>query len=82
MSESIAVAGAPPQPAALLQPDLLARLKRLRLGAVFIAGVVLLVVVVLAALLAPLLTPYDPIVQNLADAFQREFGAPDTDPTL
>ena len=74
MSESIAVAGAPPQAAPLLQPDLTMRLKRLRLGPVFVAGLVLLSMVVLVAFAAPLLTPYNPIAQNLSDAFQPPFS--------
>jgi peptide/nickel transport system permease protein len=69
MSESIAVAGAPLELAPLLEPDLVMRLKRLRLNVVFVVGLALLALVVLVALLAPLLTPYGPIDQNLSEAF-------------
>jgi peptide/nickel transport system permease protein len=46
------------------------RLQRVGLNPTLLAGLVLLAIVVLAALAAPLLTPYDPIVQKLDEAFQ------------
>jgi peptide/nickel transport system permease protein len=46
------------------------RLQKVGLNATLLAGLILLAIVILAALCAPLLTPYDPIVQNLADAFK------------
>jgi len=45
------------------------RVLRLRLNSMIIAGAILLLLVILIALLAPLLTPYDPIVQDLNSAF-------------
>src|SRR3984893_261119 len=46
------------------------RLQKIGLNPTLLAGLVLLAVVILAALGAPLLTPYDPIAQNLAEAFK------------
>jgi peptide/nickel transport system permease protein len=43
--------------------------RRLRLNSVFIAGVLMLLMVIAGALAAPLLTPYDPIAQDLNSAF-------------
>jgi peptide/nickel transport system permease protein len=50
------------------------RLQKIGLNATLLAGLVLLAVVVLAALMAPLLTPYDPIVQKLDEAFKPPFS--------
>ena len=74
MSETFAVAVVPREAAPLLQPDLLTRFKRLRLSSVFIAGLLLLIVVILVAILAPLLTPYDPILNDLASGFLPPFS--------
>jgi peptide/nickel transport system permease protein len=46
------------------------RLQKLGLNPTLLAGLVLLGLVILVAICAPLLTPYDPIVQNLAEAFK------------
>jgi peptide/nickel transport system permease protein len=46
------------------------RLQKIGLNGTLLAGLVLLAVVVLAAIAAPLLTPYDPIAQKLEDAFK------------
>src|SRR6266571_5276382 len=46
------------------------RLQKVGLNPTLLAGLVLLAFVILVAICAPLLTPYDPIVQNLADAFK------------
>jgi peptide/nickel transport system permease protein len=46
------------------------RLQKVGLNPTLLAGLVLLAIVVLAAIGAPLLTPYDPIVQNLTEAFK------------
>jgi peptide/nickel transport system permease protein len=46
------------------------RLQKVGLNPTLLAGLVLLAVVIVTAISAPLLTPYDPIVQNLADAFK------------
>jgi peptide/nickel transport system permease protein len=46
------------------------RLQKIGLNPTLLTGLVLLAVVVLVAIAAPLLTPYDPIAQSLAEAFQ------------
>jgi peptide/nickel transport system permease protein len=46
------------------------RLQKIGLNPTLLAGLVLLALVILVAIIAPLLTPYDPIVQKLEDAFQ------------
>jgi peptide/nickel transport system permease protein len=46
------------------------RLQKMGLNPTLLAGLVLLTIVVLAAVGAPLLTPYDPIAQNLGEAFK------------
>jgi peptide/nickel transport system permease protein len=46
------------------------RLQKIGLHPTLLTGLVLLAVVVLVAIAAPLLTPYDPIAQSLAEAFQ------------
>ncbi len=70
MTENVAVAATPLDLASLERPNLALRLKRLRLNAVLVTGLALLVLVILAALLAPLLTPYGPIDQDLSVAFK------------
>jgi peptide/nickel transport system permease protein len=50
------------------------RLRKTQLSPTFVTGVVLLAVVVLAAIFAPLLTPYDPIEQRFTDAFLPPFS--------
>jgi peptide/nickel transport system permease protein len=44
------------------------------LNATLLAGLALFAIVVLVAIGAPLLTPYDPIAQSLGDAFQPPFS--------
>ena len=46
------------------------RLQKVGLNPTLLAGLVLLAIVVLLAICAPLLTPYDPVAQNLTEAFQ------------
>src|ERR1700730_1105573 len=46
------------------------RLQKVGLNPTLLAGLILLAFVILVAIAAPLLTPYAPIVQNLADAFK------------
>jgi peptide/nickel transport system permease protein len=46
------------------------RLQKIGLNPTLLAGLLLLALVVLVAICAPLLTPYDPIEQNLGEAFQ------------
>src|SRR6266699_4880455 len=46
------------------------RLQKVGLNPTLLAGLVLLAVVFLVAICAPLLTPYDPILQKLDEGFQ------------
>src|ERR1700730_118674 len=55
---------------ALHQLSFTLRLQKIGLNPTLLAGLILLALVILAAVCAPLLTPYDPIVQNLAEAFK------------
>jgi peptide/nickel transport system permease protein len=64
-----------PQAASVLQLGFTMRLQKIGLNPTLLAGLVLLVLVVLAAICAPLLTPYDPIVQKLDEAFQPPLSA-------
>ena len=50
------------------------RLQKIGLNPTLLAGLILLALVVLVAIGAPLLTPYDPIAQNLAEAFKPPFS--------
>ena len=50
------------------------RLQKIGLNPTLLAGLVLLALVVLVGVCAPLLTPYDPIVQNLGDALKPPFS--------
>jgi peptide/nickel transport system permease protein len=54
----------------VLQLSFTMRLQKIGLNPTLLAGLVLLAFVVLVAIGAPLLTPYDPIEQNLNEAFQ------------
>lgn len=74
MSENVAVAPAPLETSMRLQPDWLTRIKHWRLNSVLVTGVVLLVIVILGAILAPVLTPYNPIEQNFSDVFKPPFS--------
>src|SRR6266852_7835752 len=56
--------------APVLQLSFTMRLQKIGLNPTLLAGLVLLAVVVLVAITAPLLTPYDPIVQKLDEGFQ------------
>jgi peptide/nickel transport system permease protein len=51
------------------QPTAAMRLRKVRLGRTLLTGLVLLGLVVVVAITAPLLTPYDPIEQRFAEAF-------------
>ncbi|HEV7666710.1 MAG TPA: ABC transporter permease [Chloroflexota bacterium] len=59
-----------PHVAPVLRLNYTMRLQKVGLNPTLVAGLVLLGIVLLVAISAPLLTPYDPIVQNLGDAFQ------------
>src|ERR1051326_7672557 len=50
------------------------RLRKVGLNGTLLAGLVLLGVVLLVAAAAPPLTPYDPIVQKLDEAFKPPFS--------
>jgi peptide/nickel transport system permease protein len=50
------------------------RLQKIGLNPTLLGGLILLTLVVLVAIAAPLLTPYDPIAQNLAEAFKPPFS--------
>jgi peptide/nickel transport system permease protein len=58
-----------------LQLSFSMRLQRIGLNSTLLAGLVLLALVVLVAIGAPLLTPYDPIVQNLGETFRPPLSA-------
>jgi hypothetical protein len=51
------------------------RLQKIGLNPTLLAGLVLLALVALVAVCAPLLTPYDPMVQNLGEALKPPFSA-------
>src|SRR5574337_1222303 len=74
MSNGIAEVRRPPDYAALMAPGIGERVKQLRLNATLIAGAALLLLIVLGALAAPLLTPYNPIAQNYAESFLPPFS--------
>jgi len=56
--------------APVLQLGYTMRLRKIGLNPTLLAGLVLLGLVVFVAIAAPLLTPHDPIVQSLGEAFQ------------
>ncbi|MEK6206970.1 MAG: ABC transporter permease [Chloroflexota bacterium] len=64
--------GVRPMPVAQL--TLATRAREIRLNSTLLIGLVLLGVVVLVAIAAPLLTPYDPIEQRFAEAFLPPFS--------
>src|SRR6266568_3567607 len=70
MSDTVLKRRAVPRVAPVLQLSFTMRLQKIGLNPTLLAGLVLLTLVVLAGIAAPLLTPYDPIVQNLAEAFK------------
>ena len=74
MSEGVLDTGLQPV-APALELSFSMRLKKVGLNGTLLAGLVLLAVVLLVALAAQLLTPYDPIVQKLDEAFQPPLSA-------
>lgn len=64
-----------PRVAPVLQLSFTMRLQKVGLNPTLLSGLVLLAVVIIVAIVAPLLTPYDPIVQKLDDAFRPPFSA-------
>jgi len=65
MNEPAAAALEPLGRAAPTRDGLVLRIRRLRLNGMLVGGTIMLGLVILAALAAPLLTPYDPIAQDL-----------------
>src|SRR5437899_9822128 len=70
MSDTVLKQPAMPNVAPVLQLGFTMRLQKVGLNVTLLAGLALLTLVILAAICAPLLTPYDPIVQKLAEGFQ------------
>src|SRR6266568_3760528 len=75
MSETVLDTSVRQPIAPALQLSYTMRLQKVGLNPTLLAGLVLLTIVVLVAICAPLLTPYDPIVQKLDDAFQPPLSA-------
>jgi peptide/nickel transport system permease protein len=75
MSESVLNRGALRNLAPVLQLSFTMRLQKMGLNPTLLTGLVLLAIVILVAIAAPLLTPYDPIVQSLGEAFQPPLSA-------
>ena len=75
MSESVLNRGALRNVAPVLQLSLTMRLQKIGLNPTLLTGLVLLAIVILVAIAAPLLTPFDPIVQSLGEAFQPPLSA-------
>jgi peptide/nickel transport system permease protein len=67
MSEQVLAA---PRAVPVLRLGVGMRLQKVGLNPTLLAGLLLLAVVIVVAIIAPLLTPYDPIVQRLDEAFQ------------
>jgi peptide/nickel transport system permease protein len=74
MSEKTFGAGPLPDVVPLARLGAATRLQRIRIAPTLLAGLVLLGVVVLVAIAAPLLTPYDPIEQRFTEAFLPPFS--------
>src|SRR4030088_2137596 len=70
MSDTVLKRRAMPNVAPALQLGFTMRLQRVGLNVTLLAGLVLRAVVILVAIAAPLLTPYDPIVQKLHEGFR------------
>src|SRR5216683_2462025 len=70
MSDTVLKRRALPDVAPALQLGFTMRLQKIGLNPTLLAGLALLAVVLLVALCAPLLTPYDPIMQKLDEGFQ------------
>jgi peptide/nickel transport system permease protein len=62
------------QPVPMAQLTVATRAREIRLNSTLITGLVLLGVVILVAIAAPLLTPYDPIEQRFSEAFLPPFS--------
>jgi peptide/nickel transport system permease protein len=66
--------GTRPLPAVMPLTQLTRAIRQIRIGPTLLTGIVLLGLVVLVAIAAPLLTPYDPIEQRFAEAFLPPFS--------
>ena len=75
MSENVLNRGVLRNVTPVLQLSFSMRLQKIGLNPTLLTGLVLLTIVVLVAIGAPLLTPYDPIVQSLGEAFQPPLSA-------
>ncbi len=69
MSEQLAAAQEPFVSVTPPAAGVRTRVRRMRLNAMIVGGTVMMCVVILIAICAPLLTPYDPIAQDLNAAF-------------
>lgn len=76
MTESVNVATGNARPDSPQWNLLALRWRRLRINSALLTGVIILVLVVMVAIFASALTPYDPIVQDLNSAFLPP-GSPD-----
>ncbi len=70
MSENVLRRSVLPNVAPVLQLSFTMRLQKIGLNPTLLTGLVLLALVIVVAIAAPLLTPYDPIAQSLGEAFQ------------
>src|SRR5919204_3624446 len=70
MSEKAFGVGPMPEAVPLAPVAPAVRARRVRIAPTFLVGLVLLGLVILVAITAPLLTPYDPIEQRFTEAFQ------------
>src|SRR4051812_21901326 len=70
MSDNVLDSRLMPHVAPVLRLGFTMRLQKIGLNPTLLTGLLLLALVVLVAVSAPLLTPYDPIEQNLSEAFQ------------
>src|SRR5713101_4573706 len=75
MSDTVLKRRLMPDVAPVLQLSFTMRLQKIGLNPTLLAGLALLALVVLVAICAPLLTPYDPIVQKLDEGFQPPLSA-------
>src|SRR6266508_6167839 len=74
MSESILDTRLRPQVAPMFRLSVTMRLQKIGLNPTLLAGLAILAIVIFVAITAPLLTPYDPIVQKLDEAFKPPFS--------
>jgi peptide/nickel transport system permease protein len=74
MSETVLSTGLRRNVAPVLRLSFALRLQKIGLNSTLLAGLVLLALVILVALGAPLLTPYDPIAQDLRSPFLPPFS--------